>query len=109
MTWWQRLLGGASTGASNRFMYVYVRCARCGAPVRVRVDVYNDAAVEFDASEREIGFIWRKDIVDSKCFRPIHAEITFDTLRRERNRTIVDGTYIDEATYLQLTEPSTNP
>lgn len=88
-------------------MHVYVQCERCHTPVRVRVDSYNDAAVEFDEREREIGFIWRKDIVDSKCFRPIHVEISFDSYRRETQRTISGGAFIDETTYTQLTTSRT--
>jgi hypothetical protein len=105
MSWWQNLLRGTSAGSQNRYLNVYVQCERCHAPVRVRVDSYNDAAVEFDDREREIGFIWRKDIVDAKCFRPIHVEIMFDTARREQHRTIQGGVFIDEATYTQLTAP----
>ncbi len=109
MSWWKNLFGGASPRESSRYQYVYVQCARCQSPVRVRLDIYNDAAIEFDEREREIGYVWRKDIIDAKCFRPIHAEIQFDTARREQNRTITGGTYIDEATYTQLTAvaPST--
>lgn len=105
MTWWKRLFTGTATRDGGRYLYVYVQCDRCGMPVRVRVDIYNDAAVEFDDREREIGYVWRKDIVDAKCFRPIHAEITFDTARREITRHISGGHYIDDATYTALTTP----
>jgi hypothetical protein len=108
MTWWKRLFGGTSTREDSRYLYVYVQCDRCRTPVRVRVDIYNDAAVEFDDREREIGYVWRKDIVDAKCFRPIHAEITFDTARREVARRITGGQYIDAAAYTVLTTASTS-
>lgn len=103
MSWWKNLFGGTSAHDNSRYLHVYVQCARCQSPVRVRLDIYNDAAIEFDEREREVGYVWRKDIVDTKCFRPIHAEIQFDTARREMRRTITGGAYIDEATYTQLT------
>lgn len=108
MSWWRKLLGGASTRENSRYLHVYVQCERCHTAVHVRMDIYNDAAVEFDDHEREIGFVWRKDIVDAKCFRPMHVEILFDTLRREQRRSISGGTFIDNTTYTRLTTSSSS-
>lgn len=106
MSWWQRLFGFTS-GAQERAIVLYVRCDRCKTIVAVRVDRYNDLAIEYAANETEAGYIVTKHIVDTKCYRPITATLRFDTQRRELERTISGGTFVDAAAFAdQQTPPS---
>lgn len=106
MSWWQRIFG-RNDDADGRALLVYVRCDKCAACVAVRIDRYNDLAIEYGPDEREHGYVVTKHIVDSTCYRPIVATLRFDTQRRERERGISGGTYIDAATYrAQQTPPS---
>lgn len=85
---------------------LFVRCDKCQSVVSVRIDRYNDLAIEY-ADEREVGYSVTKHIVDAKCYRPITATLRFDPQRRETERTISGGTYVDEAAFAaQQTPPS---
>jgi hypothetical protein len=39
--------------------------------------------------------------MDARCFRLMHAEILFDTTRRETRRTVEGGVFVDESVYNQ--------
>ena len=62
-------------------IYFYVKCDKCGAPVRVRVNKYHDLQRDEDSG----GFILRKEIMDGSCFRLMYATVHFDY-----NRKIID-------------------
>lgn len=83
-------------------IFLYVRCGRCGAPVRVRVNLYNDLAVEYDDRENVSGYRLRKEIMDSRCFRLLYADLTFDRNRRELGRQIEGGEFISKDEYERL-------
>jgi len=101
MSWWKRFFG-IQIAPKERAILLYVRCDRCQSTVAVRIDRYNDLAVEYDAREVETGYVVTKPIMDAKCFRTMQATLTFDTHRNEQSRTISGGTFIDEATYRAL-------
>ncbi len=101
MSWFKRIFG-ISLVPPERAIVVYVRCDKCQHPVSVRIDRYNDLAVEYNEREIEIGYVVHKSIMDSTCFRIMQATLTFDTQRNEQTRTISGGTFIDEATYRAL-------
>lgn len=98
--WLRRLLRGSNT-ADNRILHLYVECNHCHTPVHVRVDVYNDLALEYDNHEHAVGYVLRKEIMDARCFRLMHAEILFDTERRETRRMVEGGVFVDESVYNQ--------
>ena len=100
MMWLRRLLGGRNS-ADNRILHLYVECNHCHTPVHVRVDVYNDLTLEYDDREQAVGYVLRKEIMDARCFRLMHAEILFDTGRRETRRTVEGGVFVDESVYTQ--------
>lgn len=104
MSWLKRIFGIQLT-PPERAIVLYVRCDRCQSTVSVRIDRYNDLAIEYNEREVEVGFVVNKPIMDTKCFRVMQATLTFDTHRIEQSRTISGGAFIDEATYraLQLT------
>jgi len=100
MMWLRRLLGGGNNNDS-RILHLYVACNHCHTPVHVRVDLYNDLTLEYDDREQAVGFVLRKEIMDARCFRLMHAEILFDTTRRETRRTVEGGVFVDESVYNQ--------
>lgn len=86
--------GGGERGDRNA-MLLYVRCSRCGDIVRVRVNLANEPAQDFDeGGDAVAGYTLRKTIVDSKCFRPIPLTIRFDGRRRETGREIDGGEFV---------------
>ncbi|MCU0521970.1 MAG: hypothetical protein MUF84_14925 [Anaerolineae bacterium] len=52
-------------------IYVYVRCDRCGAPVRVRIDRVYDLQHDHETGE----FVVHKEIMDGTCFALMQAHI----------------------------------
>lgn len=91
--------GGGSGGAAGdrNAMFLYVRCTRCRDVVRVRVNMANEPAQEYEeGGDRVIGYTLNKTIVDSKCFRPIPVTIRFDARRREQGREIEGGEFVGE-------------
>ncbi len=86
-----RLLGRS---AQANVLWLYVRCKRCGAKVRVRINLFNDLSVTDTG-----GYILRKDILDDKCFQLMRAELSFDSKRRLISRGIEGGEYIAREEY----------
>jgi hypothetical protein len=84
MNFLRRLFGGSETAASDGAIHLYVRCNRCGD--------------EDDAT----GYRLIKEIMDSRCFRLIRAEIEYDRGRHELHRQIEGGTFITKDEYDQL-------
>lgn len=89
----RRLFGGEAPIADNA-IHLYVRCNRCGAPVHVRVDPRNDLVIEYGDDDDASGYRLIKEIMDSRCFRVMRAEIDYDGARREVSRQIEHGTFI---------------
>jgi hypothetical protein len=86
-----RLLGRSG---DKSVLWLYVRCSRCGAKVRVRVNLFNDLSITENG-----GYILRKEILDNKCFQLMRAELRFDSKRRLISRDIDGGEFITEAEY----------
>ncbi len=106
MDFLRRLFGGKNQTPPDNALHLYVRCARCGAVVHVRVHLYNDLAADYDEAESVSGYRLRKEIMDSRCFRLIYAEIRFDRNRRELERTIEGGEFITAEEYARLSQPA---
>jgi hypothetical protein len=100
----RRLFGGQQPSAPDNALHVYVRCSRCGAPVHVRVHLFNDLAVDYDDNENVTGYWLRKEIMDSRCFRLIYADLRFDRNRHEAGRSIEGGEFISAEEYARLTQ-----
>lgn len=103
MDFLRRLFGGSQpNGADDGAIHLYVRCNRCQSPVHVRVDARNDLIADYGDDDNATGYTLHKEIMDSRCFRIMRAEITYDRGRREVERTIEGGTYITKEEYEQL-------
>jgi len=98
----RRLFGGGSGAIADNAIHLYVRCNRCNAPVHVRVDPRNDLVIEYGDDEDASGYRLIKEIMDSRCFRLMRAEIEYDRGRRELSRQIEGGTFISKDEYDQL-------
>lgn len=86
-----RLFGRSS---EKGVLWFYVRCNKCGANVRVRVNLYNDLSLTDDG-----GYILRKEIMDNQCYQLMHAELRFDGRRRVTSRDISGGEFITKEEY----------
>jgi hypothetical protein len=102
MNFLRRLFGSSDEPASNGAIHLYVRCDRCGAPVHVRVDPRNDLVIEYGDEDDTTGYRLVKEIMDSRCFRLMRAEIQYDRARRELSRQIEGGTFISKEEHDQL-------
>jgi len=103
MSWWRKLFGLGQTN-NARIIHIYARCKRCQSPVHVRLDVFNDLAVEYNQRGDVSGYVVRKTLMDAKCFRVMPVEIWFDARRNETQRTIEGGEFIDTDTFTQLSQ-----
>jgi hypothetical protein len=99
----QTLFGGSSEagGQDRDGIYFYVKCGKCGAPVRIRADKRHDLSRDMDGG----GYILRKEIMDDKCFRLMYATLRFDAGYHIVDRTIEGGEFISPETYEALTQP----
>ena len=98
----RRLFGASDAPASDNAIHLYVRCNRCSAPVHVRIDPRNDLVIEYGDDDDASGYRLIKEIMDSRCFRLMRAEIEYDRSRRELSRTLEGGTFISKDEYDQL-------
>jgi hypothetical protein len=105
MDFLRRLFGGGAERTSDNALMLYVRCSRCGAPLRVRVDLRNELYPEYGDMETS-GFVLRKEMMDSKCFRLMYATVRFDARRREVEREIEGGAFITREEYERLSAQS---
>ncbi len=81
-------------------LYFYVQCDHCGARLRIRVDRHNDLLPDYDSG----GFHLRKEMLDSRCFRLMYAELSFDRQYNIVGQEISGGHFITREEF----EESTN-
>lgn len=86
-----RLFGGKSTKEADDAIHLYVECGRCKAKVHVRLDRRHDLSQGEGG-----GFFVRKEIMDSKCFRLMAAEVTFDSSYRVQTQEVQGGRFISK-------------
>jgi len=82
---------------------IYVECERCKAKVRVRLDKRHDLSQSEGG-----GYFVRKEIMDSKCFRMMTAEINFDGSYRIQNQEVQGGRFISKQEF-EAAAPPGNP
>ena len=84
-------LFGGQGGTGDDAIHIYVECERCKAKVHVRLDRRHDISVREDG-----GYYVRKEIMDSKCFRLMAAEITFDSAYRIQSQEVQGGRFLTQ-------------
>jgi hypothetical protein len=107
MSFLRRLLGGSQKEPEDSGFYLYVKCSRCGTPVRVRIDLNNDLS-EDEGETGDEGYTLVKEIMDDRCFRLMRAELRFDSRRNELSREVEGGTFITREEWEELRRPTTN-
>ncbi len=79
--------GGRSSFGSDAGVYwIYVRCRRCGEPLRSRVNMMNDPSLADDGET----WIVRKGVTGSGkslCFQTVEVMLRFDA----RKQTVIEG------------------
>ncbi len=76
-------------------MWLYVRCAKCGTPLTVRIDLRNELSADYESG----GYVLHKEMMDSQCFNLMHAEIQFDTQRKIVKQSVDQGAFLTRAEY----------
>ena len=95
------LFGGTGSGERDDAVHIYVECGRCRSKVHVRLDRRNDIS-----AREEGGYFVRKEIMDSKCFRLMPAEITFDAAYRIQTQEVQGGRFISREEYEAAAPPA---
>ncbi len=83
-------------------IYLYIKCSRCGALVRVRADKRHDLQRDYDSGE----LILRKEVMDGACFSLIQTTTRFDAGYRIIDQQIEGGEFISWEEYQKLTTPT---
>ena len=91
---------GASDGEVRdpNGIYLYVKCSRCGTPVRIRADKRHDLQRDYDTGE----FVLNKEVMDGSCFALIHTTTRFDPSYRIIDQQIQGGEFITREAYKSL-------
>jgi hypothetical protein len=76
---------------SDDAIHIYVECGRCKSKVHVRLDKRHDLSQGEGG-----GYFVRKEIMDSKCFRLMSAEIIFDGHYRMQSQDLQGGRLISK-------------
>jgi hypothetical protein len=85
-----KALFGGREGRDESGYWVYVRCRRCGEPIRTRIDLRNELS-----PRDEGGYFVRKTLVGSgRCFERVEVTLIFDENRRLVDREIAQGDFI---------------
>ena len=76
--------------------WVYVRCKRCGEPIKTRIDLQNHLS-----QNDEGGYVVNKTLVGSqRCFERIEVTLYFNSRRELIDQSISRGEFITAEEYL---------
>lgn len=85
------LIAGSGKSSSG-FIEYGIKCGKCGEIVTVKVFPERDLNPTYD--DNGPAYILKKEVMDSKCFRMISVEISYDSSRREISREITGGSFV---------------
>src|SRR5919202_4592339 len=94
----KKIFGGGSSDARHddpNALWLYVQCDRCGTPLAVRINRQNEITTDYESGERML----RKEVMDSKCFQLMYAELHFDAQGRVTEQHIEHGKFLTRAEY----------
>ncbi len=83
-------------------IYLYIKCDKCGAPVRIRADKRHDLQRDFDTGN----YVLRKEIMDGSCFSLMYATVHFNAHYQITSQEVEGGEFITWEAYKALTQPS---
>jgi hypothetical protein len=89
----------SSSAADKNALWLYVRCARCGTPLAVRVDLRNEPSIDYERG----GYVLYKEMMDSKCFTLMRAQVQLDDQHKVIDQSVDKGEFITRERYEQLT------
>ena len=52
-----------------------MQCDHCGEKLRIRADKRHDLMRDFETGN----LVWKKEIMDGRCFRIMHAHVVLDS------------------------------
>jgi len=86
------------TPRTERAMYLYVQCSKCGEKLKARVDIWNELTPEYDGKHDDANsYYCRKVLVGEKqCYQPIELSLKFDKNHKLIDKTILGGTFIEQ-------------
>ena len=93
------------SSADPNALWLYVKCKRCGTSLAVRVDLRNELSADYESG----GYVLHKEMMDSKCFTLMHAEIHFDVQRKITQRMVDQGEFITKEEYEATLAPNARP
>ncbi len=94
----KKLFGGGEEKpyVDKNGIYFYAVCDNCKTAVKVRANKSSDL------NNNEDGFVWHKTIVDSTCFRPMHAVVQLDRKYKVISEEVENGRFVTEAVYEEM-------
>lgn len=88
---------GKKKPADPQGIYFYIQCDNCGEKLRVRADKQHDLMRDYETGQ----LIWKKEVMDGRCFRIMYAHVVLDQQHRVQSQTIEgEGHFISEEEYL---------
>ncbi len=96
-----KILSSSPSPRTDRALYLYVQCGKCGEKLRARVDVWNELTPEYDDNRDDAAsYFCRKVLVGEKlCYQPIELRLKFDKHHRLVEKTITGGKYIEDSEF----------
>jgi hypothetical protein len=96
-----KVLSSSPRPRTERALYLYVVCNKCGENLRARVDVWNDLTPEYEENREDAAsYHCRKVLVgDKKCYQPIELQLKFDKNHNLIDQQIYGGKYIEESEF----------
>lgn len=98
MSIFDRILSRPANSDDANALWLYVKCARCGTPLAVRVDLRNEPSIDYEHG----GYILHKDMMDSHCFTLMHAQVRLDDQRKIVEQSVDKGEFISREQYEQM-------
>ena len=83
---------GGPCKSSSAFIEYRIKCGKCGEIVTIKVFPDRDLNPTYD--DNGPAYVLKKEVMDSKCFRIISVDISYDSSRREISRDISGGSFI---------------
>ncbi len=100
MDWLNKLFKPAAGGAQSErnVLWIYAQCGRCGTPLAVRVNRNNELSHDYESG----GYVLRKEMMDSRCFQLMYAELHFDEQGKLTSQQIDHGKFLTREEYEAL-------
>ena len=97
MSWLNKLFGKPGTTRDDA-LWLYAQCNRCSAVLAVRIDRRNEVSVDYESG----GYVLHKEMMDSKCFQLMRAEIHYNANMQVTSQVIENGKFITREEYEKI-------